>query len=391
MLGLVTLRRLFCYYKTAIPAFFPDEKCQQNFVMETMIFSNKFLKPLLFVTSQVFKIFVLLRLLAYKNGWLKTNRVNTPVISVGNLTIGGTGKTPVVDLLAKDLQRLKKQPVILSRGYKRKNKSSHQRLLFCEDSMIDPAFFGDEPYLLAQRNQEVPVYVGGSRFITANLAEKQDHPDVLLLDDAYQHLAIHRDLNLLLIDAEQGLGNLHLFPFGLLREPVKQWKRADAVIITKTNLATSDLVLRMLKHELQVSCPIFNFNYEIQRITRLDGKAHLNLNEISNKRLLITSGIAQPKGFERLIEQQGIASISKITFPDHHDFRREDVRKILEEQKKLRPDYLLTTEKDAVKLRNFAELDEKIWVIEMEMIPDKLWNDFFSEFLRDTFETPKNK
>ena len=84
-------------------------------------------------------------------------------------------------------------------------------------------------------------------------------------------------------------------------------------------------------------------------------------------------------------------SSSKITFPDHHDFRREDVWKILEEQEKLRPDYLLTTEKDAVKLRNFAELDEKIWVIEMEMIPDKLWNDFFSEFLRDTFETPKNK
>ncbi len=129
VLVLVTLSLLFCYYKTAIPAFFPDEKCQQNFVMETMIFSNKFLKPLLFVTSQVFKIFVLLRLLAYKNGWLKTNRVNTPVISVGNLTIGGTGKTPVVDLLAKDLQRFKKNPVILSRGYKRKNKSSQQRSL----------------------------------------------------------------------------------------------------------------------------------------------------------------------------------------------------------------------------------------------------------------------
>ena len=355
-----------------------------------MIFSNKFLKPLLFATSQVFKSFVLLRLLAYRKGWLKANRVNTPVISVGNLTVGGTGKTPVVDLLVKELQRLQKQPAVLSRGYKRKNESSQQRLRFCEDSKIDPAYFGDEPYLLAQRNPEVPVYVGSSRFITAALAEKQDHPDILLLDDGYQHLAIHRDLNLLLIDAEQGLGNRHLLPFGVLREPENQWNRADAVIITKTNLATSDLVLRMLKHELQVSCPIFNFNYEIQRITRLDGKAHLNLNEISNKRLLITSGIAQPKGFERLIEQQGIESISKITFPDHHDFRREDVRKILEEQEKLRPDYLLTTEKDAVKLRNFAELGEKIWVIEMEMIPDNLWNDFFAEFLRDKFATPKN-
>jgi len=172
-----------------------------------MIFSNKFLKPLLFVISQVFKSFVLLRLFAYRKGWLKTNRVNTLVISVGNLTVGGTGKTPVVDLLVKELQRLKKQPAVLSRGYKRKDASSQQRLRFCEDSKIDPAFFGDEPYLLAQRNPEVPVYVGSSRFITAGLAEKQDHPDILLLDDAYQHLAIHRDLNLLLIDAEQGLGN----------------------------------------------------------------------------------------------------------------------------------------------------------------------------------------
>jgi len=355
-----------------------------------MIFSNKFLKPLLFVISQVFKSFVLLRLFAYRKGWLKTNRVNTLVISVGNLTVGGTGKTPVVDLLVKELQRLKKQPAVLSRGYKRKDASSQQRLRFCEDSKIDPAFFGDEPYLLAQRNPEVPVYVGSSRFITAGLAEKQDHPDILLLDDAYQHLAIHRDLNLLLIDAEQGLGNRHLLP-GVLREPVNQWKRADAIILTKTNLAASDAVSQMLKHELQVSCPVFNFKYEVQGLTRLDGKVQLNLNEIINKRLLLTSGIAQPKGFERLLEQQGVEIIGKIEFPDHHDYSTEDVRKILEQQQKLKPDYLLTTEKDAVKLRSFAELAEQIWVLEMEMIPDNLWNDFLAEFLRHKFETQKNE
>jgi tetraacyldisaccharide 4'-kinase len=355
-----------------------------------MIFSNKFLKPLLFVISQVFKSFVLLRLFAYRKGWLKTNRVNTLVISVGNLTVGGTGKTPVVDLLVKELQRLKKQPAVLSRGYKRKDASSQQRLRFCEDSKIDPAFFGDEPYLLAQRNPEVPVYVGSSRFITAGLAEKQDHPDILLLDDAYQHLAIHRDLNLLLIDAEQGLGNRHLLPFGVLREPVNQWKRADAIILTKTNLAASNAVSQMLKHELQVSCPVFNFKYEVQGLTRLDGEVQLNLNEIKNKRLLLTSGIAQPKGFERLLEQQDVEIIGKIEFPDHHDYSTEDVRKILEQQQILKPDYLLTTEKDAVKLRSFAELAEQIWVLEMEMIPDNLWNDFLAEFLRHKFETQKN-
>jgi len=173
----------------------------------------------------------------------------------------------------------------------------------------------------------------------------------------------------------------------VLREPENQWKRADAIILTKTNLAASDAVLKMLKSELKVSCPVFNFKYEIQRLTRLDGKVQLNLSEILNKRLLLISGIAQPKGFERLLEQQGVEIIGKIEFADHHDYCAEDVRKILQQQQILKPEYLLTTEKDAVKLRNFAELEEQIWVLEMEMIADNLWNDFFTEFLRVKFKT----
>ena len=352
-----------------------------------MIFSKIFLRPLLLVISQVFKTFVLIRIQAYKRGWLKTETVKTVVISVGNLTVGGTGKTPVVDFLVKEFQRRKKRPVILSRGYKRKDASTPRRLRFCEDKTIDPALFGDEPYLLALRNPEVPVYVGSSRIITAHSAEEKDHPDVLLLDDAYQHLAIHRDLNLLLIDAEQGFGNSHLLPFGVLREPINQWVRADAIILTKSNLAASDSVLQMLKHELNVSCPVFNFNYEIQSLTRLDGKSKLNIHEIKTKRLLLTSGIAQPKGFEKLLVQQGVEISGKIEFPDHHDYRNEDVQKILNQQKKLHPDYVLTTEKDAVKLRSFPELHEHVWVLEMETRPENPWNEFFAEFLRVKFET----
>ena len=356
-----------------------------------MIFSNKFVKPLLFLISLVFKTFVLFRIHAYKKAWLKTNRVKTPVISVGNLTVGGTGKTPVVDFLAREFQRVQKYPAILSRGYKRKNAAIQQRFRFCEDNTIDPAFFGDEPYLLAMRNPEVPVYVGSSRTITAHSAEENDNPDVLILDDAYQHLSIHRDLNLLLIDAVQGFGNRHLLPYGALREPENQWKRADAIIITKSNLASSDSVMQMLQHELKVSCPIFNFNYEVQGLTRLDGKAHLNLKEIKNKRLLLTSGIAQPKGFERLLEQHGVEITGTIEFPDHHDYHGEDVQKILNHQKSLQPEYVLTTEKDAVKLRIFPELHEHIWILEMEIIPDYYWNDFFAEFLCTKFESLKNE
>ena len=194
-----------------------------------MTSKNELIKTFLFGVSLIYKAFVLLRLQGYKKGWLKTNLTKTPVISVGNLTVGGTGKTPVVDFLVKELQSRKKIPVILSRGYRRKKSSNQQRLRYCEDNTVDPDFFGDEPFLLAQRNPEIPVYVGSSRVKTAHLAEAQDHPDVLVLDDAFQHLAIHRDLNLLLIDAERGLGNRYLLPYGVLREPEDQWVRADAI------------------------------------------------------------------------------------------------------------------------------------------------------------------
>jgi len=348
-----------------------------------MNFSSKLFEPFLLVTSQIYKAIVLLRLQCYKNGWLKTHQPETPVISVGNLTVGGTGKTPVVDFLVKEIQNQKKRPAILSRGYRRKNGSTQQRFRFCEDSIIDPEIIGDEPFLLALRNPEVPVYVGSSRITAAHSAGIRDHPDVLILDDAYQHLAIRRDLNILLIDAERGLGNGSLLPLGILREPENQWVRADVIIITKTNLAASDSVMQMLKNELKVNCPVFKFSFEPQRLSRLDGQAQLNVLQLKGKRLLLTSGIAQPAGFGLLLEQQGGNVIRKLEFQDHHDYVFKDVQKILHEQEKLQPDYIVTTEKDAVKLRKFPELLEKLWILEIGVHPEDSWNHYFTEFLNN--------
>ena len=348
-----------------------------------MNFSSKLFEPFLLVTSQIYKAIVLLRLQCYKNGWLKIHQPETPVISVGNLTVGGTGKTPVVDFLVKEIQNQKKRPAILSRGYRRKNGSILQRFRFCEDSTIDPDIIGDEPFLLALRNPEVPVYVGSSRITLAHSAGIRDHPDVLILDDAYQHLAIRRDLNILLIDAERGLGNGSLLPLGILREPENQWVRADVIIITKTNLAASDSVMQMLKNELKVNCPVFKFSFEPQRLYRLDGQAQLNVLQLKGKRLLLTSGIAQPAGFGLLLEQQGGNVIRKLEFQDHHDYVFKDVQKILHEQEKLQPDYIVTTEKDAVKLRKFPELREKLWILEIGVHPEDSWNNYFTEFLNN--------
>ena len=204
---------------------------------------------------------------------------------------------------------------------------------------------------------------------------------MIILDDAFQHLKIHRNLNLLIIDSMTGLGNRHLLPLGVLREPENQWKRADAIILTKSNLASSENIIKTLKNDLEVSCPIFNFNYEVRKLTRLDGSSRLEIKEIKNKRLLITSGFAQPKGFARSLEKHGAKIISKIEFPDHYSFREKDIKRIINEQQKFSPDLIITTEKDAVKLREFDEIHEHVWVLEMEIETEKPWNDFFVNFL----------
>ena len=128
-----------------------------------MIFQTKLLKPFLYFISKVFKIFVILRIFLYKIDLLKTTTIKTTVISVGNLTVGGTGKTPIVDFLVREFQKKNLNPTILSKGYGRKSPHLIKRFRYCEGNKIDPSLFGDEPYLLALRNPKVPVFVGNSR------------------------------------------------------------------------------------------------------------------------------------------------------------------------------------------------------------------------------------
>ena len=322
-----------------------------------------------------------MRLQAYKKGWFKTYRPNIPVISVGNLTVGGTGKTPVVDLLSKELQSRKIKPAIISRGYGRKNNDTQKRLRFCENKHSDPEFFGDEPYMLAIRNPEVPVYVNSSRIVAADSAEKKDNPDILVLDDAFQHLAIHRDLNLLLIDSEHGLGNGKLIPYGALREPASQWTRADAIIVTKANISSANEVSEILKNELKVTIPVFNFYFEAKFFCSLDGKDQQNIKHLAGKNLLIVSGIAQPDSFKKMLENHKGNIINHLEFSDHHDYSNNDVQKILNKNAEIKPDYIITTEKDAVKLRRFPELKNSVWILEIEVHPEESWYPFFESFL----------
>ena len=180
--------------------------------------------------------------------------------------------------------------------------------------------FGDEPSMLALENPEVPVYVSASRVDAAEVAKERDNPGILILDDAYQHLKIKRDLNLLLVDAERGFGNSQLLPLGPLREPLESAERADAVIVTKSNLGNFDEVFQTVLKFKRDGCPVFRFDYRIEKITSLEGQEEKETSELKGKRLLLSSGIANPQSFSKLLKLEEGCPVAEMRFEDHHNY-----------------------------------------------------------------------
>lgn len=320
------------------------------------------------------------RVHAYEQGWLRTFRAGIPVISVGNLTAGGSGKTPIADHLLATLHP--NHAALLSRGYGRTSGFEPLRLRWDEGVPGPPELLGDEPCLLAQRHPDTPVFVGAHRGRSARLAESLDHPDCLVLDDGYQHLALHRDLNLLLVDAEHGLGNRRLLPLGPLREPISHWERADAVLITKANLGDPDVLLHQLQGGLGVTKPVFRFDYLPERLERLVGQEIRPLKLVRGMRVVPVCGIARPEGFLRMLEQSGLHLDAPLRFRDHHAYTATDARNLQERVESSGAEGWVTTAKDAVKLRAFPELAESGWVLTMTVQPEPAWAAFWSERLR---------
>lgn len=330
--------------------------------------------------SLVYESLVLLRLWLYKTRIFPTKHVTIPTISIGNLTAGGSGKTPMVDFFVRTLTPKNIQCAILSRGYGNQTDSALQRFLMSEAPLGSPTTLGDEPFLLATRNPTTPLYVGKDRAMAARLAALWDKPDILLVDDGYQHVRLHRDLNLLLIDAEHGLGNGYLLPLGKLREPEHHWNRADAILLTKSNLGFSDRLMHQLKKELNVTCPVFKFDYAPTRLKRLDGKLSESIEILQGKKVFLTSGIAHPQSFEQTLNQLG-AEVSQVEhFKDHQAYSPQTIQQLIHKNS-TSVDFWITTEKDAIKLCQFPELHTSLWVLEMQVVPESAWYEFFNGFL----------
>ena len=317
---------------------------------------NRWLRPLSFL----YGLGVELRSQLFELNILKSRSFTTPVISVGNITVGGTGKTPHVEYLVRLLSKEAKVAV-LSRGYKRK---THGYLLADKDSTMRD--IGDEPYQMKLKFPNIEVAVD------ANRCEGIDHlindeqtkdTDVIILDDAYQHRYVKPGINILLVDYHRLIIYDELLPSGRLREPIESKKRADIVIITKCPDSLNPIDYRVLTKAMKLYAyqSLFFTSLHYGAPYLLFGGDETRVPKKQNSDVLLLTGIASP---EQMIDdvQPNVKSLKPLTFPDHHAFSPRDIEKInnafaaMPQESRV----ILTTEKDAARLRNVSGLSEEV-------------------------------
>ncbi len=331
----------------------------------------------LYLLSLPYEWTVRARVLFYSLGLLKTKRLPCPVISVGNITAGGTGKTPLVMALARGLRDRGMPVAILSRGYKGK-KGSGPLVTDGQAFFQSPEESGDEPYLMAKTLNGIPVLVGKDRFINGRMALQRFNVRSLLLDDGYQHLQLHRDLNILLIDSHTGFGNHHLLPRGILREPLSHLRRAHLFLLTKVDCLEACQHLEEKLRRIHPSSLIFHSHFEPLGLIGPEEEWE-ELSSFKGKRVFAFSGIANPDSFSSLLRKCGMEIAREMVFPDHHLYTARDLTSIREKVKEI--DWLVTTEKDMVKLKRLNIDSLPIRALRIEM---RIWEE--EEFYRKVME-----
>jgi tetraacyldisaccharide 4'-kinase len=297
--------------------------------------------------SQVYSAIQYLRAGLYRRGLLKTNRLQRPVVSIGNITVGGTGKTPITAYIASLLITQGYKVAVLSRGY---GGSLEGQCIVVSDGltvMRRPDECGDEPYLLASTVAGLMVIIGPDRFAAGQLAVKQLAPDIFLLDDGFQHLRLWRDLNILLLDCSRPLGNGWALPAGLLREPASATRRADLIIMTRCSEGTS------ISSDISGK-PIFAASHNLVDALPLRGGESVALPALRGHKFLAFAGIAQPEFFFSGLRDKGINIEHTLSFPDHAGYDDARLDEITAAMQGCGAAYAITTEKDGVKLQKLA-------------------------------------
>tara|TARA_B100000315_G_scaffold33208_1_gene27882 strand:+ start:1382 stop:2473 length:1092 start_codon:yes stop_codon:yes gene_type:complete len=319
---------------------------------------------LLHIFSFAYLLIVQVRLFLYKTGIFKTNKLQCPVISVGNLTLGGTGKTPVVQYIARFFITNGLKPVILSRGYGRSSKTLVAIVSNGENILLKPEEAGDEPYLLAENNPTVPVIVGRSKFRAGETAIKKFNPGVIILDDGFQHLSLARDLNIVLLNCVKPPGNSYIFPAGSLREPVSALQRADMILYTHSDEVPDNCCENLPTRKDILKLKVI---HTFDEIVCANDQKRISPEELNKKKIVLFCAIGEPNSFRKRVEQYGAEIVHYRYFPDHYVYKTGDLQSLHKTAENLKADFILTTQKDSVKIKEVASAFPLIWTVMMKI------------------------
>ncbi|MCZ7635850.1 MAG: tetraacyldisaccharide 4'-kinase [Verrucomicrobia bacterium] len=359
----------------------------ETFVLEVILEQRHgkratLLRGCLFALSRIFAVAVKIRRRLYDFRILRDATLGVQVIAIGNLTVGGTGKTPVVEKFARELQNQGRKVAILSRGYRSKPRPLHERvrhrLLFRQDQtpprvvsdgkalLLDSESAGDEPFMLASNLKDVVVLVDKDRVKSGLYAIEKYGCDTLLLDDGFQYWKLAgRRRDIVLIDCQQPFGNNHLLPRGTLREPPSHLARASNIFITKSDGATDALRERVRK--LNPKAGIIECVHQPLYFEDLFTGERQGIDFVKGAQVASLSGIAQPESFEDSLIELGAELVASKRFADHHRFSQQEVLNIINRGVKRGATLVITTQKDAVRFPKLDRRDLPIYFMRVEI------------------------
>jgi tetraacyldisaccharide 4'-kinase len=301
----------------------------------------------------------------YDRGWRQPRRLPCPVLSIGNLTVGGTGKTPLTAWLAGHFQAAGCRLAILSRGYGGEAKgvnviSDGSRIL------LKPPQAGDEACLLARKLPGIPVVTGADRYLAGRRAWEAFRPELILLDDGLQHFQLHRDLDVVLLDAGRPFGNGRLLPRGPLREPVRTLARPLVLVLTRYRPHRHQGIWEAMVASFPAAA-VVRAAFELSPAVKHPGSQAVSLEALGGRPLAALAGLARPEAFAADLRERGLELRHFFRFPDHHPFSRDELSEVVASARRLGAEGLVTTEKDWMRLAESWNFDLPLYVVPLEV------------------------
>ena len=302
----------------------------------------------LYLLSLLYKLVMRARRTLYGTGMCASRALPCRVVSVGNITVGGTGKTPTVIYLAQLFHKRGLKAAVLSRGYRSHSKEAVAVVSDGKHMLLTAREAGDEPAMLAKALPGTPVIIGRDRVRSGHLAVSLYSPDVILLDDGFQHLRLRRNADIVLVDRNVGFGNGCLIPRGILREPLSALQAADLIVLTKKTGESRPHPAEPLIAARNPRAPLFSAGYAVRGLSALDGSPAGDLQGLAGKNVLAVAGIGNPAYFTSLLRTHGVRVTEEMILPDHHHYTAADAGRLTACLSRV--DCIITTAKDGCKM-----------------------------------------